>query len=78
MTGEASFLNAGEIKEFGKQMLTKGTRDFVVDLAECTQLDSTFMGTMAVSFSGCENTADPRATFGSFMSTLSTISSCVV
>jgi anti-sigma B factor antagonist len=28
-------------------MLDHGYREFVVDLADCTMMDSTFMGTMA-------------------------------
>ena len=45
--GKGSFLNSGNLKEFAREMLDRGYRDFVVDLADCTTMDSTFMGTMA-------------------------------
>ena len=45
--GKGSFLNSGNLKEFAKQMVDRGYREFVVDLANCAMMDSTFMGTMA-------------------------------
>ena len=45
--GKGSFLNSGNFKEFAKQMVDRGYREFVVDLADCAMMDSTFMGTMA-------------------------------
>jgi anti-sigma B factor antagonist len=45
--GKGSFLNSGSFKEFARQMLDRGYREFVVDLADCAMMDSTFMGTMA-------------------------------
>ena len=45
--GKGSFLNSGKLKEFAREMLDRGYREFVVDLADCSMLDSTFMGTMA-------------------------------
>ena len=45
--GKGSFLNSGNLKEFAHEMLNRGYREFVVDLADCTMMDSTFMGTMA-------------------------------
>jgi len=45
--GKGSFLNSGNLKEFAHEMLDRGYREFVVDLADCTMMDSTFMGTMA-------------------------------
>jgi anti-sigma B factor antagonist len=45
--GKGSFLNSGNFKEFAKQMVDRGYREFVVDLANCAMMDSTFMGTMA-------------------------------
>jgi anti-sigma B factor antagonist len=45
--GKGSFLNSGNLKEFAREMLDRGYREFVVDLAECAMMDSTFMGTMA-------------------------------
>ncbi len=38
--GRGSFLNSGNLKEFAREMLDRGYREFVVDLAD-------FMGTMA-------------------------------
>ena len=45
--GKGSFLNSGNLKEFARAMLDRGYREFVVDLAGCAMMDSTFMGTMA-------------------------------
>jgi len=45
--GKGSFLNSGNFKEFAREMVARGYREFVVDLDKCVMLDSTFMGTMA-------------------------------
>jgi anti-sigma B factor antagonist len=45
--GKGSFLNSGSLKDFTKEMVSRGYREFVVDLAKCATMDSTFMGTMA-------------------------------
>jgi anti-sigma B factor antagonist len=45
--GKGSFLNSGNFKEFARQMVERGYREFIVDLEHCVMLDSTFMGTMA-------------------------------
>jgi anti-sigma B factor antagonist len=45
--GKGSFLNSGNLKEFAREMLDRGYREFIVDLAGCAMMDSTFMGTMA-------------------------------
>jgi len=45
--GKGSFLNSDNLKEFASEMLNRGYREFVVDLADCATMDSTFMGTMA-------------------------------
>lgn len=45
--GKGNFLNSGNLKEFARQMVSRGYREFVVDLEDCAMMDSTFMGTMA-------------------------------
>ncbi len=45
--GKGSFQNSGGMKEFAKEMVNRGLREFVIDLAACPVMDSTFMGTMA-------------------------------
>jgi anti-anti-sigma regulatory factor len=45
--GRGSFLNSGNLKEFAREVLDRGYREFVVDLADCPMMDSTFMGTLA-------------------------------
>ncbi len=45
--GKGSFLNSTGLKEFAKEMINRGFRDFVVDLKNCPVMDSTFMGTLA-------------------------------
>ena len=45
--GKGNFLNSGNLKEFAREMVDRGYREFVIDLADCAMMDSTFMGTMA-------------------------------
>jgi len=45
--GKGSFLNSGSLKEFAREMVDRGYRQFIVDLEKCSMMDSTFMGTMA-------------------------------
>jgi anti-sigma B factor antagonist len=45
--GKGTFLNSGNFKQFAREMVERGYREFVVDLHECAMMDSTFMGTMA-------------------------------
>ena len=45
--GKGSFLNSGSLKEFSKEMVNRGYREFIFDLGKCVMMDSTFMGTMA-------------------------------
>lgn len=45
--GKGSFLNSTGLKEFAKEMINRGFREFAVDLKSCPVMDSTFMGTLA-------------------------------
>jgi len=45
--GKGNFLNSGNLKEFAREMVNRGYREFIVDLENCIMMDSTFMGTMA-------------------------------
>ena len=45
--GKGNFLNSGNFKQFAREMVDRGYREFVVDLVDCVMMDSTFMGTMA-------------------------------
>ena len=47
VNGRGPFQNSPGVKEFVKQMIQRGHRDFVVDLDGCELMDSTFMGTLA-------------------------------
>ena len=47
VNGRGTFQNSPGVKEFVKQMIQRGHRDFVVDLDGCELMDSTFMGTLA-------------------------------
>ena len=47
VAGRGSFLNSGSVKEFAREMVNRGYREFVFDLQDCEMMDSTFMGTMA-------------------------------
>ena len=44
--GKGSFQNSTGIKKFANAMIDRGHRNFVVDLADCPVMDSTFMGTL--------------------------------
>ena len=45
--GKGSFLNSPAVKEFGEARIRRGEECLVVDLEDCTGMDSTFMGTLA-------------------------------
>jgi anti-sigma B factor antagonist len=45
--GKGSFPNSPGLKEFAREMILRGHRDFAIDLACCPTMDSTFMGTLA-------------------------------
>ena len=45
--GKGNFLNSGNLKDFTREMVHRGYREFVFDLENCAMMDSTFMGTMA-------------------------------
>jgi anti-anti-sigma regulatory factor len=45
--GKGSFMNSPVMKAFGDQQVAAGQRLLVVDLAACSGMDSTFMGTLA-------------------------------
>ncbi len=45
--GKGSFVNSPAVKAFGDARITAGETCIVVDLAACTGMDSTFMGTLA-------------------------------
>lgn len=47
VAGKGNFLNSGNFKDFSREMVNRGYREFVVDLEQCSMMDSTFMGTMA-------------------------------
>ena len=47
VNGRGTFQNSPAVKEFVKQMIQRGNRDFVIDLGACELMDSTFMGTLA-------------------------------
>lgn len=45
--GRGSFQNSTALKEFSRKLIDEGRRQMVVDLKNCTAMDSTFMGTLA-------------------------------
>ncbi len=44
--GKGSFQNSPQLRECVDRMILAGERRFVVDLADCSVMDSTFMGTL--------------------------------
>jgi anti-sigma B factor antagonist len=45
--GKGSSTNSTALRDFAKEMIQRGAREFIVDLRNCTAMDSTFMGTLA-------------------------------
>jgi len=45
--GKGSFQNSQGMKDFAREMMNRGHREFVLDLKNCPVMDSTFMGTLA-------------------------------
>lgn len=45
--GRASFLNAGGLRDFFRELIREGKTRFVVDFKHCTSMDSTFLGVLA-------------------------------
>jgi anti-anti-sigma factor len=45
--GRANFQNSGCLRDFAAEMLRQGKPRFVLDLAGCTSMDSTFLGVLA-------------------------------
>jgi anti-anti-sigma regulatory factor len=43
----SSFTVSTALKDFAKEMIHRGAREFIVDLRKCPVMDSTFMGTLA-------------------------------
>ncbi|MCC6575662.1 MAG: STAS domain-containing protein [Planctomycetes bacterium] len=48
VVGLGNFNNAGPLREYAENAFAVGARSAVVDLAKCTGLDSTFMGTLVL------------------------------
>jgi len=44
--GRGTFQNSAGLKEFAAEMTRRGHREFIVDLAACELMDSTFLGTL--------------------------------
>ena len=49
IVGKASYLNCTPVSEFFDEMIARGRTDFVVDFADCTGMDSTFLGILAAA-----------------------------
>src|SRR5260370_42693224 len=47
MEGNGSSSNSTALRDFAKEMIHRGAREFFVDLCNCPVMDSTFMGTLA-------------------------------
>lgn len=44
--GRGNFQGSAPLKKFVQAMILRGYREFVIDLASCDHMDSTFMGTL--------------------------------
>jgi anti-anti-sigma factor len=44
--GRGNFQGCPSLKKFAEAMIARGYRSFIVDLASCEHMDSTFMGTL--------------------------------
>lgn len=47
VNGRGTFQNSAGLKQFAAEMSRRGHREFIVDLADCEMMDSTFLGTLA-------------------------------
>jgi anti-sigma B factor antagonist len=45
--GNGSSANSTALRDFAKEMIHRGAREFIIDLCNCPAMDSTFMGTLA-------------------------------
>ncbi|MCX6906972.1 MAG: STAS domain-containing protein [Verrucomicrobia bacterium] len=85
--GKANFQNSQPFCQFSAEIIKRGFREFVVDLAECSYMDSTFLGVLAgislrlMPLNGCVHLANlnPRcsetvASLG--IDRLSTVDTC--
>jgi len=45
--GRGTFQNSQPLRRFAQEMIERGHHDFVMDLAECRGMDSTFLGVLA-------------------------------
>lgn len=46
IAGRGTFQNSAGLKEFAAEMMRRGHHEFIVDLAACELMDSTFLGTL--------------------------------
>ena len=47
VAGRGTFQNSQPLRRFAQEMIERGHREFVMDLAECRGMDSTFLGVLA-------------------------------
>src|SRR5260221_11734317 len=47
LEGNGSSTHSTALRDFAKQIIHRGAREFIVDLCNCPVMDSTFMGTLA-------------------------------
>jgi anti-sigma B factor antagonist len=47
VTGRGTFQNSQSLRNFASEMIEGGHHDFIVDLAQCAGMDSTFLGVLA-------------------------------
>lgn len=47
VNGRGSSTNSSALKEFAREMIRRGAREFIIDLSNCPAMDSTFLGTLA-------------------------------
>lgn len=47
VNGRISFLNCGPFRDFVNRLIPEGKRNFIIDFADCTGMDSTFLGALA-------------------------------
>jgi anti-anti-sigma factor len=47
VAGRGTFQNSQPLRRFAQEMIKRGYREFVMDLAECRGMDSTFLGVLA-------------------------------
>lgn len=63
LNGRISFLNCGPFRDFMNRLIPEGKKNFIIDFADCTGMDSTFLGAIAGAALDLRKQDDPGKVF---------------